>query len=198
MNSNLTEIICIVDRSGSMSSMRDDAIGGFNSFVMDQKNDVGEVRMTLVLFDNEYDIVYDALPLHLVPLLTHDTFVPRGSTALLDAIGKTIDDVGERLAKTPEADRPGHVIMTILTDGEENSSQHYSNAAVAARISHQRDAYGWEFIFLAANQDAIASAAKLSIASSDAIGFEASPKGMEQGWEAINAGVRSRRRAKRS
>lgn len=198
MNTNLTEIICIVDRSGSMSSIRDDAIGGFNAFVVDQKNEVGDVRMTLVLFDNEYDVVYDALPLHLVPLLTHDTFVPRGSTALLDAIGRTIDDVGKRLGKTPKTNRPGHVIVTILTDGEENSSRHYTHADVAARISHQRDMYGWEFIFLAANQDAIASAAKLSIDRADAACFEASPSGMARGWDVINAGVKSRRKAKRS
>jgi uncharacterized protein YegL len=177
MNTNLSEIICILDRSGSMSSIRNDAIGGFNTFLESQKAVPGEARLTLVLFDDQYDVVHRAAPLKQVPGLDEATFVPRGTTALLDAIGRTVDDVGRRLAAIPEADRPGKVIVAILTDGMENSSRRYTRDRVFDMIRHQQDVYSWEFIFLAANQDAIATAAGIGIDAHDASPFVADGEG---------------------
>jgi len=173
MNASLTEIAFILDRSGSMSSIRDQAISGFNHFLADQTAQPGDARLTLVLFDDEYLVPVAATPLRHVTPLDATTYVPRNSTALLDAIGRTIDELGRRLAATPEADRPGQVIVAILTDGEENSSRHFKWADIAARISHQREKYHWQFLFLGANQDAIATAARMNIGVADAATFHA-------------------------
>jgi hypothetical protein len=177
MNGNLSEIICIIDRSGSMESIKSDAIGGFNSFISEQKKGPGEANVTLVLFDDQYDIIAAGTPLDQIVPLNEDTFVPRASTALFDAIGKTLVDVGARLAATPESKRPGNVIVAILTDGEENASHVYSREKIAAMIQHQRDVYSWEFIFLAANQDAVATASQISIDAASAVPFAASAEG---------------------
>jgi uncharacterized protein YegL len=159
-NQNLTEIVMIVDRSGSMESIKDDAQGGFNSFIEEQKKLPGEAALTLVQFDTEYETVHENKPLKDVPPYT---LVPRGWTALLDALGMTIAKVGERLAKTPEEQRPGKVLVVIITDGQENSSKEYTKEKVFEAVSHQREKYKWEFQFLAANQDAIQAGASISI-----------------------------------
>ena len=136
MKERLTEIISIVDRSGSMQSILDDAIGGFNTFLAAQQRQPGQAKLSLILFDNEYQVVHQAVDIQQVEPLNQDTYVPRGSTALLDAVGKTIDAVGERLAATPESERPSQVIVSILTDGYENASQTYSKPKVAEMIKH--------------------------------------------------------------
>lgn len=177
MNENLSEIICIIDRSGSMESIKSDAIGGFNSFISEQKKGPGRANVTVVLFDDQYDVTASGVPLEQLPPLNDTTFVPRGSTALYDAIGKTLDDVGARLAATPESERPGTVIVAILTDGQENSSRVYSREKIAAMIRLQHDVYSWEFVFLAANQDAVASARQISIDAADAVPFAPSAAG---------------------
>lgn len=177
MNDNLSEIICIIDRSGSMESIKNDAIGGFNSFIAQQKADPDEANVTIVLFDDHYDVMASGIPIAQVAPLDTTTFVPRGSTALFDAIGKTLDDVGTRLASLPESARPGTVVVAILTDGEENASHLYSRERIAAMIQHQREVYSWEFIFLAANQDAVASARRISIDAADAVAFAPSAAG---------------------
>lgn len=141
MDHSLTEIICVIDRSGSMGAIRSDAIGGFNTFLRDQQQESGTARMTLVLFDHEYEIRYDAVPLQEVEPLDTTTYVPRGTTALLDAVGRTIDDVGKRLADTDESERPAQVIIAILTDGLENASSDYSWERVSKMIEHQREKY---------------------------------------------------------
>ena len=177
MNPNLTELVAILDRSGSMEAIRDDAIGGFNAFLAEQKALPGEARLTLVLFDDQYEVAVDHARLQSVEPLTSRTFVPRGSTALLDAMGRTIDEVGQRLAKTPEAERPAKVIVVTITDGHENASTSYTQRQVFDRVARQRDTYGWEFRFIGANQDAIATAAQLSIDAAHAIGFCADSAG---------------------
>ena len=136
MKEGLTEIISIVDRSGSMQSILDDAIGGFNTFLAAQQRQPGEAKLSLILFDHEYQVVHQAVDIQQVEPLNQDTYVPRGSTALLDAVGKTIDAVGERLAATAESERPSQVIVSILTDGYENASQTYSKPKVAEMIKH--------------------------------------------------------------
>lgn len=178
MNTHLVEIAFILDRSGSMHRLREQAIVGFNHYLADQLKHPGDAHLTLVLFDNEILTPIDARPLHDVPALTAETYVPRGSTALLDAIGDTIDRLGQRLASTPESDRPGQVIIAILTDGLENASTRFTWSDIAARIRHQREKYNWQFLFLGANQDAIATAAKMNIGAINAATFEANEAGV--------------------
>ncbi len=141
----ITELAFILDRSGSMESMRQAAIDGFNEFLRDQQIAPGTVRLTLVLFDHEVRTTHDALPVAEVLPLDHDHFVPRGSTALLDAIGDTIDRLGARFAAAPDEQKPGHVAVAILTDGKENSSTRFTWHDIAKRISHQTEKYGWDF-----------------------------------------------------
>ncbi len=187
MKDNLSEIICIIDRSGSMEAIRSDAIGGFNSFISEQKKEEGQANVTLVLFDDHYDVVAAAIPIEQVVPLNDSTFVPRGSTALFDAIGKTLDQVGARLASTPESERPGAVIVAILTDGQENSSRAYSREKISSMIKQQREVYSWQFVFLAANQDAVASAQSISIDAADAVAFAASAVGTQQAFSEMSA-----------
>jgi hypothetical protein len=193
VNENLTEIACVVDRSGSMQSIASDAIGGFNAFLEQQKAFPGEAHFTLVLFDHEYDIVHRSADIQSVTPLDATTYIPRGTTALLDAVGRTIDDLGARLAQMPEAERPGKVIFAILTDGMENASRDYTLDRVSKMIEHQRAKYGWEFIFLAANQDAIATAGRMSIQAQDAINFDATGQGVRAAYQNLSSQVLHRR-----
>ncbi len=186
MNKNLTEIAFVLDRSGSMSSVAHAAISGFNQFLRDQQAAEGLARLTLVLFDDEYLVPVDNLPVQEVVALNSDTYIPRNSTALLDAIGETIERVGKRLEQTPESDRPGKVIVAILTDGQENSSAKFTWNDVAAKIRHQTDTYQWEFLFLGANQDAIATATNLNIGAHNASGFVADAVGLSASNKAFS------------
>ena len=163
MNKQLTEIAYILDRSGSMEPMAEPAITGFNEFLAEQRKAPGQARLTLVLFDDEYLVPCRGIPLSEVAELNAATYVPRGMTALLDAIGRTIDELGRKLAATPEPERPGKVIVAIFTDGMENASSDFSLQKISKVIKHQKDKYGWEFLFLGANQDAIATAAQIGI-----------------------------------
>lgn len=193
MNSQLTDIVFILDRSGSMHGLRSDAIGGFNAFVEEQQAVPGEGRMTLVLFDHEYTVVYDGRPLADVPQLTTETYVPRGSTALYDAVGRTIATVGERLSNTPEADRPGTVIVAIMTDGLENASREYSHVRIAEMIKHQTETYSWNFLFLGANMDAPAVAASLNIPQANSSTYVATGAGTRAAYRAVSSTVTSMR-----
>jgi uncharacterized protein YegL len=184
MNTQLIEIGFVLDRSGSMSSMAVEAIGGINGFLDSQQKLPGDARLTLVLFDHEYLVMYDGCPLKDVPPLNDHTYVPRGCTALLDAIGRTINTIGERLDKTPEAERPGKVIIAILTDGLENASQEFSPEQIRLMIEHQREKYAWEFIYLGANQDAIMVGERMGIASGCAVKFDEAPGGTATAFEA--------------
>lgn len=193
MKTDYTDISIVLDRSGSMESIRQDTIGGFNAFLQDQKTVPGEATITLVQFDDQFEVVYRAIALNDAPTLTAQTYVPRGSTALLDAIGRTIDETGQRLAALPEADRPEHVIFVILTDGEENSSRRYSPEKINEMIHHQREVYRWQFVFLGANQDAIMTASQLGIASGQALTFAASPAGTQAAVASVGKHVRAQR-----
>lgn len=171
MNDNLTEIAFILDRSGSMESMIEPAISGFNRLLREQQQVTGSARFTLVLFDDQYETPVQSLPIAEVVELDTTTYVPRGSTALLDAIGRTIDELGAKLAAIPEPERPGQVIVAILTDGMENASTCFSWRQISTRIRHQTEAYQWKFLFLGANQDAIATARRMSIQAADSSNF---------------------------
>jgi len=155
MDNNLSEIIVITDRSSSMSSVRDEAIKGFNGFLKEQQEaDLGKCLLTYCQFNTEYEIVHNGIPIEAMKPLDHRTYQPAGMTALLDAVGRTIDAVGDRLAKTPESKRPGSITVVILTDGEENSSEEYDLDKVKAMIEHQADVYKWTFVFLGKGLDA--------------------------------------------
>lgn len=179
MNHDLTDITIILDRSGSMQGVRDDTIGGYNTFISEQAKLPGEARMTLVQFDDQYERVYMGVRVGEVRPLDHKTFVPRGSTALLDAIGRTISETGSRLAALAEADRPGKVIMVIITDGYENASKEFKRERVFSLINHQREHYSWDFVFLGANQDAIAAGAAIGVMASKVMSYAADAKGMQ-------------------
>ena len=171
MNNPTTEIVFILDRSGSMQAMVEPAISGFNRLLREQQQVPGHARFTLVLFDDQYELPFHSVPIEEVVELDTSTFVPRGSTALLDAIGRTIDELGKNLSNTSAADRPDQVIIAILTDGEENASTRYSWDDVAKRIRHQTEKYQWQFLFLGANQDAIATAGRMNIREANTANF---------------------------
>ena len=167
-NSNLTHIAFLLDRSGSMQSIKDDTEGGFNAFIAEQRKEPGECRVTLAQFDNEYEEVYRDLPLAEVPALR---LVPRGSTALLDSIGRLVTSTGERLAALPEDERPGIVIVGIMTDGHENASREWTHPAVKALIGQQTKTYGWQFLYLGADQDAIEVGSSIGVAAANSMTY---------------------------
>jgi hypothetical protein len=185
MNIELTEIAIVLDRSGSMADMKSEAIGGFNHFLESQQKLPGNARLTLVLFDHEYILEHDGVPVSEICPLDEHTYVPRGTTALLDAIGRTINTIGERLAKIPESDRPAKVLIVILTDGLENASQEFKRAQIFQMIKHQREVYSWEFLFLGANQDAIQAGSAIGIPTSNAATFSEEPGGTAQAFVAV-------------
>lgn len=176
-----------------MQSVKEDTIGGFNQFLADQKQAPGEAAITLVQFDDVYEAVYRGIPIKDARPLDGSTFVPRGSTALLDAIGRTINDAGKRLEAMPEDQRPENVIFVIVTDGEENASREFNAAQVNDLISHQRDVYRWEFVFLGANQDAITTAANLGISTANALTYAANAAGVQRAYNSLSANVVSHR-----
>jgi uncharacterized protein YegL len=171
-----TDITVILDKSGSMEVRRTDAIGGFNALVDDQKVQPGAAALSLVQFDTSYEVSFTEKAPADVPALTMETYTPSGGTALLDAMGKTIDATGKRLAAMPQDSRPGKVIVVVITDGEENSSREYTYPRVNEMICHQRDVYKWEFIFVGTNQDAIASASRIGIDAANALTYGTSPR----------------------
>lgn len=170
MRTNLTDITMVIDRSGSMASIRADAEGGINTFIDSQKSEPSEALLTLVQFDTEYEFIHQGLLIKNVPPFK---LVPRGSTALLDAVGRSINETGTRLSAMDEAKRPGLVVFVIVTDGAENSSKEFTRDKIRQMIEHQQSVYKWQFTFLAANQDAFAEAASMGIARSGTANFAA-------------------------
>lgn len=191
MKKDFTRIVMILDRSGSMRSVRDATISGFNEYIASQKKLPGHVQIRLIQFDDHYEQVFD-LPLSLVPELNRDAFVPRGMTALLDAQGRGITELGSELAALSECERPSNVIVITLTDGLENASRHYvgprndTGKVVRDLIKHQTDTYNWHFVYIGANQDAIAVAQDLGIAFQNALTYTASAQGMGNTMDAAS------------
>jgi len=177
----LTEIICIIDKSGSMGGIASDAIGGFNTFLQNQRAEEGEARMSVVLFDTTQQIVCMSEDVNKVKELDRSTYVPNGMTALYDAVGMTLTQAETIYARTVDDQRPEKVIIAILTDGEENSSRHYKRAAIFNLISKQTER-GWQFIYLGANQDAFSVAESIGISKEDAMNFEADAAGIKEAW----------------
>lgn len=166
MRNDLTDVTLVVDRSGSMEKIRSDAQGGINAFVADQAKLPGECRITLVQFDDKYEIVHSGI---LASQWPEYHLSPRGSTALLDAVGRAIIETGNRISAMPESERPGLVICVISTDGMENASREFTHQKVSEMISHQQTVYNWQFTFLAANQDAFSQARDLGLSDEEAV-----------------------------
>ncbi len=190
MRRDLTDFTVVLDRSGSMASCREEAENGLNHLIEKQRADSGDSVFTLVQFDTEYEFVHKAVPIGEVPRCA---LVPRGMTALLDAVGRSIAEAGDRLKRMPASDRPGLVVFVIVTDGQENSSHEFTKSQVKQMIEHQQTTYGWKFIFLGANQDAFAEAQGLGIAG----GLIASYKtdASYQAFEGTSAAVSRLRKA---
>lgn len=183
----------VLDRSGSMESIADDTIGGFNKFLDDQKAVPGQATISLVQFDDKYEVVMDGSAIASANRLDRKTFVPRGSTALLDAIGRTINKTGDRIGKMEEKDRPEKVLFVIITDGQENASREFTNEKINEMISHQRDIYQWQFVFLAANQDAISTASKMGIGANASMTYAANSAGSKAAFASLSANTASLR-----
>jgi len=191
-----TELAFILDRSSSMESIRSAAIDGFNTFLRDQQAAPGSNRFSLVFFDTEIETRIDSIPVAEAVSLDLESYVPSGCTALLDAIGDTIDRLGKRFASLPADMRPDHVTIAILTDGEENSSRRFTWQDVAKRIKHQTQKYAWEFLFLGASEDTIATASKLQIHPDNASRFLADADGQQAAMASFSRKVQSSRQVK--
>ncbi len=195
---NKTDITIILDRSGSMESVKQDTIGGFNNFLSEQQKVEGEASLSLVQFDDQYEVVYEDRDIQTAARLTEATFQPRGSTALFDAVGRTIGAVGARLAALSEDKRPDSVLLVIMTDGFENASREFTAAKVGEMISHQRGVYSWEFMFIGANQDAVLSAQAIGIQAGAALTYAANEEGTQIAFSMVADKVRNYRVSKDS
>jgi uncharacterized protein YegL len=189
MNSNLTELVFILDRSGSMGGLESDTIGGFNSMLKKQQAEPGECRITTVLFDGKYDVLHDRIDIKAVKQMTEKEYFVRGNTALLDAVGKTINKIGGVQKNTADEYRASKVLFVITTDGMENASREFSYDKIKAMIEHQKSMYGWEFIFLGANIDAPEVAHRFGIARNRAQTFHNDSEGIALNYDVISETV---------
>ena len=184
-----TELVFILDRSGSMSGLESDTIGGFNSMLDKQKQEDGDARVTTVLFDNRYELLHDRIDIADICHMTKDDYYVRGATALFDAVGTTIakiENVQKHAAQNDEAHR---AIFVIITDGMENSSREYTSAKVRKMIQRCKETYGWEFLFLGANIDAVSTADSIGISADHAVDYLADSMGTKANFEAIDCAV---------
>ena len=189
MKKNLTEIVFILDRSGSMAGLEEDTIGGFNAMIQKQKNEDGEAFVSTVLFDNHTDVIHDRVALRNIQPMTRREYYVRGCTALLDAVGKSIRHIANVHKYAREEDRPEKTIFVITTDGMENASREYSYERVRKMIEHQKQTYGWEFLFLGANIDAAREAARFGINEDCAANYHADHVGTAVIYEAVSEAV---------
>lgn len=186
MKKNLTELVFILDRSGSMSGLESDTIGGYNALLKKQKEEPGEAIVTTVLFDDNYEILHDRINVKGIRPITEKEYFVCGCTALLDAIGKTINKTLNVQKNTNEEQRADKVMFVITTDGMENASNEYNYEKIKKMVEWQKENYGWEFIFIGANIDAIATAAKFGISSDRAANYNADGKGTRLNYEAVS------------
>ena len=196
MKKDLTELVFILDRSGSMAGLEDDTVGGFNAMIEKQKLEPGEAYVSTVLFDNRSEVIHDRLKLDRVPALTRKEYYVRGCTALLDAVGRAIHHIGNIHKYAREEDRPQRTLFVITTDGMENASRRYDYDRVKAMIERQRQKYGWEFLFLGANIDAAKEAARFGIGAEHAPNYHADAQGTAVIYEAVSEAVCSFRASK--
>jgi len=190
MRNDYTHLSVILDRTGSMESIRDDVIGGFNAFLNEQKAAPGFATMTLVQFDSQdpYEVLQSFVQVASVPELTRTTFVPRALTPLLDAIGRGINDLEQKLAQMPEAVRPSHVVMVIITDGQENASREFRRDQIGKMIA-EKQAQDWQFVFLSADLNAINDAMAVGVRPTAAMAFDKDAQGTRAAWASTSQHV---------
>jgi len=186
MKKGKTELVFILDRSGSMSGLERDTIGGFNSVIEKHNSTEGECIVTTVLFDTHYELLHDRMNILQIKPITENEYFVRGSTALLDAVGKTINSIGLALHNTTEEDRPSHVLFVIITDGEENASKEFTRDQIKQMVEHQTDVYKWEFIFMGANIDAFAVAGGMGIARHKTANYMADSQGTRVSYSIVD------------
>ena len=186
MKKNMTELVFILDRSGSMAGLESDTIGGFNAMLEKQRNEPGDAVVTTVLFDDQYELLHDRIDIRGVSPITQKEYYVRGSTALLDAIGKTISKIAGVQMNTSNEYRADKVLFVITTDGMENASREYSYDMVKNLVERQKNEYGWEFIFLGANIDAVAAAASFGISADRAANFICDSKGTKLNYKVVS------------
>ena len=189
MKKNLTEIVFILDRSGSMAGLEDDTIGGFNAMFEKQRKDAGEALVSTVLFDHETEVIHDRVDIRRIEPITRKEYYVRGSTALLDAVGGAIHHIGNVHKYAREEDRPEKTLFVITTDGMENASHKYSYARLKAMIERQKEKHGWEFLFLGANIDAAREAARFGIGADRAANYHADSKGTNVIYETVSEAI---------
>ena len=191
MKKNLTEMVFILDKSGSMSGLEADTIGGFNSMIERQKKEEGEALVSTVLFSDESRVIHDRVALNKIEPMTDKQYYVGGCTALIDAIGGAIHHIGNVHKYARDEDRPEHTIFVITTDGMENASHRYTSSQVKAMVQRQKDKYGWEFLFLGANIDAVETAARYGIAEDRAVSFINDHAGQSLNYTAVSEAVRT-------
>lgn len=189
MKKNLTEIVFILDRSGSMAGLEDDTIGGFNAMIEKQRREPGEAYVSTVLFDNHSEVIHDRVDIQSVPSMTRRDYYVRGCTALLDAVGKAIHHISNVHKYAREEDRPEKTIFVITTDGMENASREYTYDRVRRMIEHEKEMCGWEFLFLGANIDAAKEAARFGISEDRAANYHADHQGTAVIYKAMSEAV---------
>ena len=195
MNQNLTEIVFLLDRSGSMSGLEADTIGGFNSMLEKQKKEPGEAILSAVLFDHECEVVYDRVDIRKAEPMTDKQYYTRGSTALLDALGGAIRHIANAHRYARDEDRPGKTIFVITTDGMENASRRWTYREVRELVEHEKEVYGWEFLFLGANMDAISAAGRMGISADRAVRYEHDSTGTALNFKVVSEAVCTMRSA---
>ena len=198
MRKGLTEIVFILDRSGSMSGLEADTIGGFNSMIDKQKKQEGEAYVSTVLFDDRSEVLHDRVPMSKVPVMTDEEYYVRGCTALLDAVGGAIHHIGNVHKYAREEDRPEKTLFVITTDGMENASRQYSYEKVQKMIKRQQEKHGWEFIFIGANIDAVQEAKKFGIKKERAVNYVHDEEGTETLYRSVGKAVCAMRMANAS
>ena len=196
MNNNLTELVFILDRSGSMAGLEADTIGGFNSLIAKQKQEPGRALISTVLFDDKSEVLYDRVPLDTIEPMTDKSYYVRGCTALLDALGKSIHHIGNVHKYARPEDRPDQTLFIITTDGMENASKWYSYEKIKTMVERQQSRYGWEFIFLGANIDAISVARQFGIDEHHAANYHADQAGTALNFAVLSEAVCSVRKCK--
>ena len=189
MKKNLTEIVFILDRSGSMAGLEDDTIGGFNAMIQKQKGEAGEAYVSTVLFDNHTEVIHDRVDIQKIRPMTRRDYYVRGCTALLDAVGKSIRHIANVHKYAREEDRPEKTVFVITTDGMENASHRYTSEQVKKMIERQKEKYGWEFLFIGANIDAVETAARYGISRDRAVNYNADGEGTQILYESVAKAV---------
>ena len=197
MNNNLTEIVFILDRSGSMAGLEDDTIGGFNAMVEKQKKESGKALFSAILFSENCQVLYDRTEIQKVEPMTEQQYLVGGCTALLDAIGGAVHHIANVHKYAREEDRPGKTIFIITTDGMENSSHRYTYDEVQRMVKHEQEKYGWEFLFLGANMDAISAARSFGIRADRAVQYRRDSAGTKLNYRVISETVAKVRRHKK-